>query len=104
MEVTFWIGTDGALNGTILDAGEEFPLASVGSAYIRPVETSVACGSHDNDDPRFLRAVAADASLVSWADLARATVVNRPDAMASNNSKPYQLALIAAAGFLVPDT
>lgn len=104
MEITFRIGPDGTLDGTILDAGEEVELARIGSAYIRPVETSKACSSLCDDDPGFLRAVALDASLVAWADLARTTVVNRPAAMASNNSKPYQLALIAAAGFLVPDT
>jgi hypothetical protein len=102
--ITFRIGVDGTLDGTILDAGEEVALARVGSAYIRPVETSKACSSPGDDDPDFLRAVAVDACLVAWADLARTTVVNRPCAMASNNSKPYQLALIAGAGFLVPDT
>lgn len=104
MEFAFHIGVHGTLDGTIFDAGEEIALARVGSAYIRPVETSRACGRSADDDPDFLRAVAVDASLVAWADLTRITVVNRPAAMASNNSKPYQLALIAATGFLVPDT
>lgn len=104
MEISFCIGAEGRLDGKILYAGEEISLASVGSGYIRPVETSKACDGHNDEDPRFLRAVAVDSSLVAWADLARTTVVNRPAAMASNNSKPYQLALIAAAGFLVPDT
>ena len=104
MEISLRIGMDGTLDGSILDAGEEVALAGVGSAYVRPVETSRACCNRSDDDPDYLHAVAVDSSLVAWADLARATVANRPAAMASNNSKPYQLALIEAAGFLVPDT
>lgn len=104
MTTDFRIGSDGALGGKIVCAGEEINLADVGSAYVRPLETSKACPDTSNDDPVFLRATAVDASLIDWADLARATVVNRPAAMASNNSKPYQLSLISAAGFEVPDT
>jgi glutathione synthase/RimK-type ligase-like ATP-grasp enzyme len=36
--------------------------------------------------------------------MAAAFVVNRPRAMASNNSKPYQLELIRGLGFLTPET
>lgn len=66
-------------------------LADVGAAYIRPQES-------------LERSREADGSLVAWADLTGAEVVNRPSAMAANNSKPYQLALIARFGFEVPDT
>jgi glutathione synthase/RimK-type ligase-like ATP-grasp enzyme len=37
-------------------------------------------------------------------DLTSARVVNRPSAMGSNGSKPYQAQLIAAQGFAVPET
>jgi glutathione synthase/RimK-type ligase-like ATP-grasp enzyme len=43
-------------------------------------------------------------TLNAWAELTGARVLNRPSASASNRSKPYQLALIADAGFAVPDT
>ncbi len=42
--------------------------------------------------------------MIAWSDLSRAPVVNRPALMAANNSKPYQLSLIAHCGFGVPDT
>jgi glutathione synthase/RimK-type ligase-like ATP-grasp enzyme len=42
--------------------------------------------------------------LVTWLDHASAVVVNRPHAMMSNSSKPYQLQLISRAGFAVPHT
>jgi glutathione synthase/RimK-type ligase-like ATP-grasp enzyme len=48
--------------------------------------------------------IAASASVVEWLDIAEATVVNRPLAMRSNASKPYQGQIIAGVGFDVPDT
>lgn len=42
--------------------------------------------------------------ICSWAEVAALRVANRPAAMASNSSKPYQAARIRACGFSVPDT
>ena len=53
-------------------------------------------------DARRSRAV--DEALACWLELTPALVVNRLSAMGSNSSKPYQAALIAQAGFAVPDT
>jgi glutathione synthase/RimK-type ligase-like ATP-grasp enzyme len=41
---------------------------------------------------------------VEWLDLASGLIVNRPAAMESNSSKPFQSQAIAKAGFAVPDT
>jgi hypothetical protein len=49
-------------------------------------------------------AVAVESALYAWVELTPALVVNRPSAMSSNNSKPYQAALIGAHGFAVPET
>jgi glutathione synthase/RimK-type ligase-like ATP-grasp enzyme len=49
-------------------------------------------------------AVAVYEALRLWSDMTPALVVNRLSAMASNGSKPYQLELIRAAGFAVPET
>ncbi len=43
-------------------------------------------------------------ALLSWLDVAPVRIVNRPEAMSSNTSKPYQAALIHRAGFAVPNT
>lgn len=43
-------------------------------------------------------------TLWAWADRAPALVLNRPTAMASNSSKPYQAMLIERHGFAVPET
>ncbi len=81
-------------------------LTHVGAAYVRPHETGRVPGLRglSPDDARLRRAAAVDLAMVTWADLTRAQVVNRPAAMAANTSKPGQLASIARAGFLVPDT
>jgi hypothetical protein len=43
-------------------------------------------------------------ALLAWTEIASARVVNRPAAMASNASKPYQAQLISDNGFEVPET
>jgi glutathione synthase/RimK-type ligase-like ATP-grasp enzyme len=48
--------------------------------------------------------LAVEDAMRAWVEIAPARIINRPCAMASNGSKPYQLALIRAAGFDVPDT
>jgi glutathione synthase/RimK-type ligase-like ATP-grasp enzyme len=78
-------------SGTITTASATIDLAAVGAAFIRPQESSP-----DTRCP--------DATLVAWADVTTAGIVNRPAAMAGNNSKPYQLALLQGFGFDVPDT
>jgi glutathione synthase/RimK-type ligase-like ATP-grasp enzyme len=84
------LAADGSA-GTVTAAGGAVELTELGAAYIRPQESHA-------------ERVAADAALVAWADLAPVSVVNRPAAMASNTSKPYQLRLLAGYGFDVPDT
>ena len=103
MHVELTVGADGKMCGTIEDSLGEIDLSCVGAAYVRPVDTATACGTAATD-PAFARAMAADAALIAWADLAAAYTVNRPQAMAANNSKPYQLAQIARFGFAVPNT
>jgi glutathione synthase/RimK-type ligase-like ATP-grasp enzyme len=64
------------------------PLTGVGAAYLRP-------------DPCL---GPAQYALLSWAQRAPGTVVNRPSAMALNATKPLQLAVISHSGFDVPAT
>jgi glutathione synthase/RimK-type ligase-like ATP-grasp enzyme len=55
-------------------------------------------------DPTHGVAAVASSALLAVAASLPAAVVNRPAAGASNLSKPFQLGLIAAAGFDVPET
>jgi hypothetical protein len=86
--------------------GLRVDLAKVTAAYVRPYDPlgvpAVAGAGPDSTAGR--HAVAVYEALRSWSDMTPALVVNRLGAMASNGSKPYQLALIRAAGFAVPET
>jgi glutathione synthase/RimK-type ligase-like ATP-grasp enzyme len=104
MKINLLVEPDGHVSGQLSAPQGEIALGDIGAAYIRPLDTVRACGTEAINDPTFVRALEADSALIAWADLSRAHVVNRPAAMAANNSKPYQLGLIAGFGFAVPDT
>src|SRR5262249_34045626 len=76
------------------------------SAYLRPhdsrrlPEVSEA-GAYS---PSWNHACEVEDLLLSWSELTSALVVNRPSAMATNSSKPYQASFIPAHGVLTPDT
>ena len=61
--------------------------------------------NHQRPDPlRLQRHEAALALVCGWAEVAEMRVANRPSAMTTNNSKPYQAALIRQIGLSVPET
>jgi glutathione synthase/RimK-type ligase-like ATP-grasp enzyme len=98
------VGSD--VSGELTVAGLRLELSQVRSVYIRPydcqrVAAVVAAGP---GSPLWQRATDLDDALLSWCDLTPAMVINRPSAMSSNDSKPYQSRLIAAAGFRTPET
>jgi glutathione synthase/RimK-type ligase-like ATP-grasp enzyme len=95
---------DGTVSGEIETPQRLLDLKVAKAAYIRPLETAKASGAASLSDPDYLRAAAADMAIIAWANLTCASVVNRPEAMTANNSKPYQLSLISAFGFHVPET
>lgn len=77
----------------------------IGALYLRPMETARALPPDLADDPASqLRAEDMDRAVIAWADLTTALTINPPAAMAVNNSKPYQLRMVAGYGFAVPDT
>jgi glutathione synthase/RimK-type ligase-like ATP-grasp enzyme len=104
MRTELEVTRDGTLGGRIVDDDAKIDVVQVGAVYLRPIETSSACGINDLKDPTLRCAMSVDTDLIAWADLAPCHVINRPAAMAANNSKPYQLALIANFGFAVPET
>jgi hypothetical protein len=92
--------------GTLDDGSHLVELSEVTAAYVRPFDTRRIPEVEDCGPSSLVwqTALATDDSLICWCDTTPALVVNRPSAMASNNSKPYQLALIRECGFSVPDT
>jgi glutathione synthase/RimK-type ligase-like ATP-grasp enzyme len=78
--------------GWIDVAGRRTPVETLRGAYVRPGESP----------PGPARAAAT--ALLALVSILPGVVVNRPAAGRSNASKPYQLQLIAQAGFEVPVT
>ena len=89
-------------------------LSTITSAYIRPYDTIkintirqeeeqlMDKGMHEA--PSLHNTLNFDDTLLCWTELTQALVVNKPSAMASNNSKSYQSNLIRSSGMDIPDT
>lgn len=106
LETEVELSVDGETNGRLRVREAAIALGSVTAVYLRPYESrrmpSVTAAEAGGDEAG--HALAIEDTLVSWLDIAPARVVNRPTAMASNTSKPFQSALIAAQGLAVPAT
>jgi len=103
-EVNLQVGEE--IEATIQIGGCEIDLANVTAAYIRPHD-SHRLPEISSAGPQSLlwrHAIEVDDILSSWSEMTPAFVVNRLSAMASNNSKPYQLQQIQRLGFSVPET
>jgi glutathione synthase/RimK-type ligase-like ATP-grasp enzyme len=96
----------GALDGVLTLAGAHVPLSGVRGIYLRMMDDGLLPGVADLPaDAAERRHVRRLHHLLSrFADIAAARVLNRPSAMASNHSKPYQAHAIRAEGFSIPET
>lgn len=86
--------------------GGTVDLQDVTAAYLRPYDPRdlPAVRRAGPDSEIWDRAMLLDDFLASWAELTEALIVNRPSAMVSNSSKPFQARLLRDFGFCVPDT
>ena len=84
--------------GRITLGGVGCDLSRIVAAYVRPYATRAVAPDAGAHADRL------DACVHGFLDAAVARVVNPAEAMATNSSKPYQLAVIAGHGFAVPDT
>lgn len=91
------------LSGSLRVGQERVELESITGLYLRPQDLRARRASPEGT-PAAKAGAALDDALLAIAELAPALVLNRPQAMAANGSKPYQYAQIAAAGFAVPET
>jgi glutathione synthase/RimK-type ligase-like ATP-grasp enzyme len=100
------LSVGGAVQGTLRAGNTEIALEAITAVYVRPydVRQLPALEGLGPDSPTWRHAVELDDASLAWAEVTPALVINRPSAMASNGSKPYQAALIRAVGFEVPDT
>ena len=95
-----------AISGHLAIGDSIVSLEHVRAAYLRPYDSRRmrAVERAAATSPLPLHALSIEDTLLSWADITPSLVLNRPSAMASNNSKPYQGRLVHAAGFRIPDT
>lgn len=100
------LSVEGSLEAWLELPSGAIDLGGVTSAYIRPHDSAQApqVAVHGVDSAAARHAWSVDARLLTWAEVTDAFMVNRPSAMASNDSKPYQSIAARAVGFDVPDT
>lgn len=97
-QIAIELTTAATVTGRLQLPGKTIAIEDISAAYLRPYD---ARRLHTTSD---VHAAAVAEAVITWAGVTPALVVNRPAAMASNESKPYQLELIRAAGFAVPPT
>ena len=107
--VTLTMEVGARLTGTLNVAGMCVALEDIAGFYLRPQDrTTFVKSGHQSAstvaEQQHTFGAALDDMLLIVAELSSGAVLNRPDAMAANNSKPYQYAQIRSAGFVVPDT
>jgi hypothetical protein len=95
-----------SVHGTLHLPEDLFALEGMTAVYARPYDVRQLPELRDagSFSPLWRHGLALDDALQAWVEVTPALVINRPSAMASNGSKPYQAALIRAAGLDVPDT
>jgi glutathione synthase/RimK-type ligase-like ATP-grasp enzyme len=100
-----WSIENGVIDGSLRYGTQEVALSDVCSVYVRQM------GTFDRSRQPSLRAEEhrpadheSQCFLLAFADTLPALVVNRPAAVSSNASKPYQQQIIARYGFKVPRT
>jgi glutathione synthase/RimK-type ligase-like ATP-grasp enzyme len=100
------ISMDEGLHGSLRCPEWAVALESITAVYLRPydVRRMAVLADEKQDSTAFQHALRFEDALTCWTEMTPALVVNRPSAMSSNNSKPFQLQLIRNAGFDVPDT
>ena len=92
------------MEGVLWSGDECILLQEVTAVYARVYEAKKIPGIDIASEQRQQEIVELEGALWSWMDITSARVLNRPAAMASNQSKPYQAMLIEKEGFSVPET
>lgn len=103
-EVKLCVGS--TMEGMLRVRSQTVQLNRITAVYLRPYDSRrlPIIARAGEDSQAWHHAMAVEDILMSWVELTPALVVNRPTAMATNSSKPYQAALIHALGFKIPDT
>jgi hypothetical protein len=94
------------VRGGIQVRNRSVDLAEITAAYLRPYDSRnlPAVAEEGPDSAAWWHALDVEYALAAWSRISPALVVNRPQSMAANGSKPYQLQWIRKLGFSVPET
>lgn len=106
LDTEIQLDLDRDLEGAIRVRDRWVDLAAVTAAYLRPYDSRhlPAVAREGPDSAAWRHALDIEYAVASWSRIAPTLVVNRPQAMATNGSKPYQLEQIRKLGFNVPET
>jgi hypothetical protein len=106
LEYTFEFEIDASISGRITGPDGPLEINRARSIYLRQYnfEQMDVFAGIDRGSERWRQAAQFEDAMTLWCDVAHAKVVNRPSAMGSNSSKPYQSEILREAGFAVPDT
>lgn len=96
----------GQVTGWLEIAASGYRLEDVRGVYLRLMDDRFLPELKDEPTDSLVRSYCRSLhdTLLDWAEITPARVLNRMSAMSSNNSKPFQLQLIRQAGFEVPET
>lgn len=96
----------GRVTGVLRLHRHRLPLEHVDGVYLRLMDDRFLpeVRNEPPDSPVRAHSRRVHDTLLAWTEITPARVVNRPAAMGSNASKPYQAQLIRESGFAVPDT
>jgi hypothetical protein len=100
------IDEQGAVDGVLMIDRRSWALHEIAGCYARLMDDGRLPEVRDlaPDSPVREARTQLLGTLTTWMDVAPGTVVNRPGAMSSNASKPYQAQVIARHGFGIPET
>jgi hypothetical protein len=103
-EITLDLTYAGEVTGSICLGSERIDLEAVHAVYWRPYDITRVPAVTGGGPGALQAAWAVEDAIGGWLELTSARVVNRPSAMASNSSKPFQQEILRAQGFPVPAT
>jgi hypothetical protein len=106
LDYTFEFEIDASVCGKIIGPDLSFEISRAKSIYLRQYnfEQMDVFAGIDRGSEGWRQAAQFEDAMMLWCDVADGRVVNRPSAMGSNSSKPYQMEIVREAGFSVPDT
>lgn len=101
--------TRDGLGGTLAIGDATYRLSDIRGIYSRMIDSTMlpenrASRHHTPDQAAVERSRVFHDAFTQWLELADCRVLNRPGAMGSNMSKPYQCQLIRRCGFKIPET